>query len=208
MSISPETLALAKKYTEESLLGAGALKGQDGITPHIGANGNWFIGDEDTGVSAGGSSGGSTGGGETEWKHETITLSEAVSSIEFNIPSAKRVLMYASLRVNDADNSLNTGGSNFRVKVNDHYAAHPSAIARQSARFFSFYDIEKVGAKTKVSASYFENNPTWSYGKNLQLNGWEETNKDATKTINSISIAVADTNYVIPADCFVEVYYR
>lgn len=28
--------------------------GKDGLTPHIGANGNWFIGDEDTGVSAGG----------------------------------------------------------------------------------------------------------------------------------------------------------
>lgn len=27
--------------------------GADGITPHIGANGNWFIGEEDTGVSAG-----------------------------------------------------------------------------------------------------------------------------------------------------------
>ena len=27
--------------------------GSDGITPHIGANGNWWIGEEDTGVSAG-----------------------------------------------------------------------------------------------------------------------------------------------------------
>lgn len=26
--------------------------GQNGITPHIGANNNWFIGDTDTGVSA------------------------------------------------------------------------------------------------------------------------------------------------------------
>lgn len=31
------------------------LKGTDGTTPHIGANGNWYIGDTDTGVSAGGS---------------------------------------------------------------------------------------------------------------------------------------------------------
>lgn len=30
-------------------------KGADGITPTIGANGNWYIGDTDTGVSAGGS---------------------------------------------------------------------------------------------------------------------------------------------------------
>lgn len=31
------------------------LKGTDGTTPHIGENGNWYIGDTDTGVSAGGS---------------------------------------------------------------------------------------------------------------------------------------------------------
>ena len=33
----------------------GTLKGTDGTTPHIGENGNWYIGDTDTGVSAGGS---------------------------------------------------------------------------------------------------------------------------------------------------------
>lgn len=50
------TLALAKKYTEESLKGAGALKGDKGdqgpagTTPSIGANGNWFIGEVDTGM--------------------------------------------------------------------------------------------------------------------------------------------------------------
>jgi len=73
------TLALAKKYVQASLAGAGALKGQDGKsafelakangfsgterewleslkgqageTPHI-ENGNWFIGTTDTGISA------------------------------------------------------------------------------------------------------------------------------------------------------------
>ncbi len=33
---------------------AGLAAGPPGTTPHIGANGNWFIGEEDTGVSAGG----------------------------------------------------------------------------------------------------------------------------------------------------------
>ena len=33
----------------------GTLKGTDGTTPHIGTNGNWYIGDTDTGVLAGGS---------------------------------------------------------------------------------------------------------------------------------------------------------
>lgn len=32
----------------------GTLKGTDGITPHIGDNGNWYIGDTDTGVKAAG----------------------------------------------------------------------------------------------------------------------------------------------------------
>ena len=32
------------------------LKGTDGTTPHIGDNGNWYIGNTDTGVSAGGAS--------------------------------------------------------------------------------------------------------------------------------------------------------
>lgn len=74
------TLALAKKYVQASLAGAGALKGdegksayevakangfsgteiewleslrgQAGKTPYIGENGNWFIGDTDTNISA------------------------------------------------------------------------------------------------------------------------------------------------------------
>ena len=75
------TLALAKKYVQATLSGAGALqgadgksayelavengfsgtevewlesiKGQAGQTPHIGENGNWFIGNIDTNISAG-----------------------------------------------------------------------------------------------------------------------------------------------------------
>ena len=35
--------------------------GDDGITPHIGSNGNWFIGNVDTGVAAQGPSGSGTG---------------------------------------------------------------------------------------------------------------------------------------------------
>lgn len=74
------TYALAKRYIEKSLAGAGALKGDTGMsaydlavangyagsetewlnslkgeagkTPRIGDNGNWFIGDADTGISA------------------------------------------------------------------------------------------------------------------------------------------------------------
>jgi hypothetical protein len=54
------------KYTEESdsswrflfdTASIEAVKGDPGITPHIGANGNWFIGETDTGVVAKGAKG-------------------------------------------------------------------------------------------------------------------------------------------------------
>ena len=38
--------------TEEEWLAS--LQGEDGVSPHIGDNGNWFIGEEDTGISASG----------------------------------------------------------------------------------------------------------------------------------------------------------
>lgn len=38
MAIDVVTLALANRYTEESLLGAGALKGEPGFSPVVSAN--------------------------------------------------------------------------------------------------------------------------------------------------------------------------
>ena len=44
-----ENAEAIEKLKEE---GTGGGSGADGITPHIGENGNWFIGDTDTGVRA------------------------------------------------------------------------------------------------------------------------------------------------------------
>lgn len=68
------TYILAKKYVDSVLSSSGALKGDsayevavkngfqgsetewlkslEGVTPHIGENGNWFLGEEDLGVTA------------------------------------------------------------------------------------------------------------------------------------------------------------
>ncbi len=46
---------LGYEGTEEQWIAS--LKGDPGTTPHIGQNGNWFIGDVDTGVAAGGQNG-------------------------------------------------------------------------------------------------------------------------------------------------------
>lgn len=66
--------ATLKKYVDDTIKGAGVLQGKSayeiaiqggfqgseaewleslkGVTPHIGENGNWYVGSEDTGVSA------------------------------------------------------------------------------------------------------------------------------------------------------------
>jgi len=47
-------LQLAKKYVDETMQGAGAIKGDPGATPYIGENGNWWISGTDMGVPASG----------------------------------------------------------------------------------------------------------------------------------------------------------
>lgn len=40
-----------------SLIESGMLKGEDGLTPYVGSNNNWWIGDIDTGILARGTDG-------------------------------------------------------------------------------------------------------------------------------------------------------
>ena len=54
--------------------GADGQPGRDGLTPHIGANGNWWIGETDTGVKAEGSG---TGGG-SGYKEQELLNAPAV----------------------------------------------------------------------------------------------------------------------------------
>ena len=53
--------------TDGTTLDAGVAKGSDGVTPHIGDNGNWYLGSTDTGKPSRGATGaqgpkGDTGG--------------------------------------------------------------------------------------------------------------------------------------------------
>ena len=47
-------LAYLKDSQQPPFSYKGTLKGTDGTTPHIGANGNWYVGDTDTGVKSAG----------------------------------------------------------------------------------------------------------------------------------------------------------
>lgn len=57
---SAEIVGDAEQIIQDALRDAkesGEFDGEDGITPHIGANGNWFVGETDTGIRAQGKDG-------------------------------------------------------------------------------------------------------------------------------------------------------
>ena len=151
---------------------------------------------------------GGGGSGEGAWTYEKITLEEAVNAWTIPIPSAKRLIIIPFLRANDTDNSLNTGSVNATFKVNNAYAGYPGVYLRNSARYYSLYDIEKVKAHTKVLyTGAFDNGIAYSISKGLVVNGWLQTTADATEEITSVQFSLS-TGYLFPADCTVEVWYK
>lgn len=52
--ITQDDLEAAVNEALDKAAASGAFDGQDGVTPHIGTNGNWYIGSYDTGVKAAG----------------------------------------------------------------------------------------------------------------------------------------------------------
>lgn len=83
-------------------------------TPHIGENGNWWIGDTDTGVSAGGSN--------YKWKLiNNIEVSDVVDSVKIsedldgNTFSARHLLVFADLPKYELDGSTGTGYATYKI---------------------------------------------------------------------------------------------
>ena len=151
---------------------------------------------------------GGGGSGEGAWTYEKITLEEAVNAWTIPIPSAKRLIIIPFLRANDTENSLNTGSVSAIFNVNNAHAGYPMVYLRNSAKFYSLYDIEKVKAHTKVlHAGPFDNGIAYSVSKGLVVNGWLQTTADATEEITSVQFSLS-TGYLFPADCTVEVWYK
>ena len=82
------------------------LKGKDGITPHIGENGNWYLGDTDTGKPSRGEKGDSGGAGDFIIKmtlasgdNGSYTLASCdatIEQIDAAVAAEKRVVVIAS----------------------------------------------------------------------------------------------------------------
>lgn len=84
------------------VLGLKGKQGANGTTPHIGENGNWFIGDTDTGVPAkgeGGGSGGGSGGGILAETDPTVFV-WAKSHLPFTVAQLSAMASGAGLVVN------------------------------------------------------------------------------------------------------------
>jgi hypothetical protein len=61
--------------------------GEDGVTPHIGENGNWWVGDTDTGVSAKGDKG-DTGAKGADGVSPTASVTQTDDGAEFTVTDA------------------------------------------------------------------------------------------------------------------------
>lgn len=87
--------------------GKNGTNGKDGTTPHIGANGNWFIGDTDTGVAAGG-----VGGGE----YEIPTFNLAALGLPSIAPDGEYVM--AEFDTTELMGALDKGAVKFVAQFN------------------------------------------------------------------------------------------
>jgi hypothetical protein len=57
LNLNGNQYEIVDKLAREEIKNIEAAHGENGITPHIGDNGNWFIGDEDTGLPSRGEQG-------------------------------------------------------------------------------------------------------------------------------------------------------
>lgn len=74
----------------------GVFDGKDGITPHIGANGNWYLGETDTGVKAQGEDGGYYTPVVSQTEANTMTVSFAPSKMGMGLaPEPKAITLPA-----------------------------------------------------------------------------------------------------------------
>ena len=144
-----------------------------------------------------------------EWNKLNITLDSDVASVTFEIPQAKEVFMIGLLRLNDAENTLNTGEKSYKMLINGSLASYPKTYLRQENKFFNVWEIKKIDTFTKVYRTPAMNNGhTWSQSYSISLDGWSETIFDTSKTINTIEFAQYESGYVFPSDCTWEVWYR
>lgn len=101
---------------EEWLASLKGEKGEDGLTPFIGENGTWWIGDKDTGVAAGGvGGGGGTGGGGGNANNAVLTVMNTSGWISKTIAEGADCIV--SLKWSSIEDGLSTGNGTLTISV-------------------------------------------------------------------------------------------
>ena len=140
--------------------------GSDGLTPHVGANGNWWLGDEDTGVSAGSGSSGSAGGdGGSNFKCITIespSTTEEVDMIEVSLGTT----------VDELLDVLNADGYQFVAYLVSPAEGSTDATKRGTVSFGAYTPSGGFGCPVLTNAAEVTPIPSISYANITEVNGY------------------------------------
>lgn len=151
----------------ETAKGADGKDGTDGVTPHIGENGNWYLGETDTGKSSRGEQGEAgpneiTTGTDTEiaglMKGADGKVAQAVAGTDYATP-AQLAAKQNALNIN-----LANVGNMIRVDQVSAYVATKFAVAKAGQDYMKTGNIVKqtlVSTPTTPSEEYAIN---WQYG--------------------------------------------
>lgn len=195
--------------------GANGADGEDGITPHIGENGNWFLGEEDTGKPSRGIQGeqgqagqpgsdgedGQDGVGFTTASAGTPTQSDGytVTPITFNKTDGSNVVVNVSAK-NGADGSGGTGGTtdytqlSNKPKINNVELNGNKTLSDLGIQQTVVSETEPTDDSVKVWINPNGSNEEWSLIETFEADGingvFEKTNINLKKAIVSIDAKI------------------
>lgn len=149
----------------------------------------------------------SGGSGEQWTKNQEITIDESVSILQIDVPSVKKVMLIGSLRLNDENNTLNTGDKKVVVCVNKEHlpVSYDSVNIRQNGYYPIMWEIEKRGGFTSVIGTGSLNGSTSNIvTSNIKRYGWG--NQDLGETIDKLFLKSIETGYLIGSGSKLEVW--
>lgn len=120
------------------------IKGSDGITPHIGVNGNWWIGTTDTGVPA---------SGTVDLQNSTVTFSQATTKANVVSGETVPILLGKIMKWFSSFGSLAWLSS---LSYSDVGAEASGAVASHNASVSAHSDIRAL-AEGRYNALVFDN---------------------------------------------------
>lgn len=149
LSLAALTAARSGGGGGSGMPGRDGKDGADGLTPYIGDNGNWWIGDEDTGVSASGGGGSSSGGGkETVYEFTTTEVCAEIKeklSLEVSkkIWNASIISIYVDMRKDTTDTTITTSGT-LGIKLSGINFSQSEVIPAPATSWINFCQLELI----------------------------------------------------------------